>query len=76
MQKITLAIIAVLLVAAVSPATGAPLRTGSAARNQALLPPATFDQCRTLSAQRGDRLWSSRKGYVSFMDQCMNGTIR
>jgi|SwirhisoilCB2_FD_contig_61_2780376_length_277_multi_5_in_0_out_0_1 hypothetical protein len=76
MQRITIAIIAVLLVAAVSPATGAPLRTRDALRNQAMVPPATFDQCRTLSAQRGDRLWSSRKAYVSFMDQCMNGTIR
>lgn len=76
MQKITTGIIAVLIAGLVSPAIGAPQRVRNVARNALVLPPASFDQCHALSAQRGDRIASSRRGYVAFIGQCMNGTIR
>jgi hypothetical protein len=73
MQNIAIAIITVLIMAAFGPASAAPLRARTV---QASNPAVSFDACRALAAQRGDRLFSSVKGYRAFLDQCMNRTIR
>ncbi|HTK12575.1 MAG TPA: hypothetical protein VL402_02130 [Xanthobacteraceae bacterium] len=77
MQKITVAVIAILATAAFSPASAAPPRARAIqARDQTLLPSTSFDRCRELAVQRGERLFSKGKSYGAFLTQCQQGLIR